>query len=226
MGGVVADPDFLRAIRAVTEAHDILLVFDEVVTGFRVALGGTAELVGVTPDLTALAKIIGGGFPLGAIGGRREVMEKTLAQSSDPADAPYKAFHSGTFQSNLIAIAAGLALLGELEQPGVLERINGYGDALRDGFQQQADKLGVNLMAGGYGSIVSFHFGDRPVRNLRDVVASDREAAATFGLGLIANGLFVTRYHVALTNGAQTEDDIAFVLNVSAGVLEAMAGAA
>ena len=226
MGGVVADPDFLRAVRAATEANDVLLVFDEIVTGFRVALGGTAELVGVTPDLTAIAKIIGGGFPLGAFGGRREIMEKTLAPSPDPAEARYKAFHSGTFQSNLIALAAGLAVLGELEQPGVLGRINGYGDALREGFQAQADRLGVNLIAGGQGSIVSFHFGDRTPRNLRDVIAGDREAAATFGLGLIANGLFVTRYHVALMNGAQSDEDIAFVLDVSATVLEAMAGAA
>jgi len=225
MGGVVADPDFLLAIRKATEANDVLLIFDEVVTGFRVALGGTAELTGVTPDLTALAKIIGGGFPLGVLGGRREIMEKTLAPSSDPAEAPYKAFHSGTFQSNLIAIAAGLAVLGELEKPGVLERINGYGDALREGFQRQADGLGVNLIAGGQGSIVSFHFGDERPRNLRDVIASDRSAAATFGLGLIANGLFVTRYHVALMNGAQTDADVAFVLDVSARVLEAMAGA-
>jgi glutamate-1-semialdehyde 2,1-aminomutase len=222
MGGVVAQTEFLQAIRAVTEAHGILLIFDEVVTGFRVGLGGAAGLTGVTPDLTALAKIIGGGFPLGAVGGRREIMERTLVQPLDPAEAQRKAFHSGTFQSNLIGLVAGLAVIGELEKPGVLERINGYGDTIRDGLRASADRFGLNLLTGGFGSIVSFHFGDAPVRNMREVAASDRDAAATFCLGLIANGIFITTYHLGLTNGAQTDADIDFVLDVAADVFEKM----
>jgi glutamate-1-semialdehyde 2,1-aminomutase len=149
-------------------------------------------------------------------------MERTLVQPLDPAEAQRKAFHSGTFQSNLIGLVAGLAVIGELEKPGVLERINGYGDTIRDGLRASADRFGLNLLTGGFGSIVSFHFGDAPVRNMREVAASDRDAAATFCLGLIANGIFITTYHLGLTNGAQTDADIDFVLDVAADVFEKM----
>src|SRR5439155_25492099 len=142
------------------ERHGILLVFDEIVTGFRVEIGGAAALTGIEPDLTALAKIIGGGFPLGAFGGRREIMDRMLTPARTPEEAPAKAFHSGTVQSNLIALTAGLAVLTELERPGVLERINALGDRLRDGLRERAARHELPLVAGGYGSIVGVHFGD------------------------------------------------------------------
>ena len=223
MGGVAADQSFLTAIRKITERLGILLIFDEVVTGFRVGLGGAAALYGVRPDLTALAKIIGGGFPLGAFGGRRDVME-TLAPARTPAEAQQRVFHSGTFQSNLVAMAAGLAVLRELEAPGVLERINGLGDRLRSGLRERAEAAGLAMTFGGYGAIVSMHFGDRPMRDMRDVLASDRVAAGIFGLGLVANGVYLTPYHVGLTNGAQTDADIDAVLDTAAYVMKEMRG--
>jgi glutamate-1-semialdehyde 2,1-aminomutase len=225
MGGVSAAASFLQTLRAVTAEHGILLVFDEVVTGFRVALGGAAELTGVTPDLTALAKIIGGGFPLGAFGGSRELMDRVLAPARTPEEAARKMFHSGTFQNNLISLRAGLALLGELEKPGVLDHVNALGDRLRAGVEALGERHGIDLVTSGHGSIVGIHFATEPVLSMRDVAGSDREGIATFCLGLLANGIFITTYHLALTNGAQTEADIDRVLEVAGAVFETMVGA-
>jgi glutamate-1-semialdehyde 2,1-aminomutase len=223
MGGVPATLEFLQALRAVTEEHGILLVFDEIVTGFRVAMGGSTALTGVTPDLTAVAKIIGGGFPLGAFGGRRDIMERVVTPARTPDEASGKIFHSGTFQNNFIALAAGLAVLRELGKPGVLDRINALGDQLRTGIDALAEEHGIEVQTTGYGSIVGIHFARSPVHTLRDVLASDRVGVATFCQGLVTRGLFITTYHLALTNGAQTPEDIAHVLEVAGDVFAVMA---
>jgi len=225
MGGVPARDDFLSALRAVTTKHGILLIFDEIVTAFRVALGGAAEMTKVVPDLTALAKIIGGGFPLGALGGRADIMETTLGPASPGDDLSRKAFQSGTFQSNLISMTAGIATLQELSKPGVLDRINANGDRLRSEVTHHGVKLGLNIHGLGYGSIVGFHFAEEEPTSLRDVLASDRDSVAAFCLGLVANGVFITPYHLGLTNAAQSDDDIDRIIEVSRQVLDAIAGA-
>lgn len=221
MGGVVAEPAFLRALRETTERLGVLLIFDEVVTGFRVALGGAAEVTGVRPDLTGLAKVIGGGFPYGAFGGRRDVMELlTPARWHEgPVDLVY---HSGTFQSNLVALVAGLALIEAVEEPGFYERLNEIGDRLRAGLGERAAAHGVDVVMGGYGSIVGMHFGSGPVRNMRDVVATDRQAAGTFALGLVAHGIFLAPYHMMLGNALQTGHDIDAVLDAADDVFAVM----
>lgn len=224
MGGVPADADFLREVREVTRRHGILLIFDEIVTGFRVALGGAAKLYGIEPDLTALAKIIGGGFPLGAFGGRADVMDAVLTPATDPSSAARKAFHSGTFQSNLVALTAGLTTIEELERPGVLKRANAHGDRLRQAMVDLSDKLGLSLHGTGHGSIVGFHFGDAPMHNLRDVLASDRRSVATMCMGLVAHGIYITPYHLGLTNAIQTDDDIDEAIGIVAEVMTTMAG--
>lgn len=222
MGGVVAEPGFLRAVREVTERLGVLLIFDEVVTGFRVALGGAAEVTGVRPDLTGLAKVIGGGFPHGAFGGRRDVME-LLAPARWHEGPVERVYHSGTFQGNLVALVAGLALIEALEEPGFYERLNAIGDRLRAGLAARAAVHGVEVVMGGYGSIVGMHFGSGPVRTMRDVVATDRQAAGTFALGLVAHGIFLAPYHMMLANSLLTDEDIDVVLDVADDVFRVMA---
>src|SRR5215213_1168214 len=152
-GGMIpADREFLEALRALTVQHEALLIFDEVVT-FRLEPGGVQERYRVRPDLTSFAKIIGGGFPVGAFGGRAEVMEQF-----DPAN-PRPLWQSGTFNGNAITMIAG-AVAMEHYPASEVARINGLGDRLRTGFQQTLDDAGVAGHATGYGSFVGLHFSE------------------------------------------------------------------
>ncbi len=222
MAGIVADQGFLEALREVTARHGILLIFDEVITGFRVALGGSTAVTGVTPDLVALAKTIGGGLPMGAFGGRRDVMEQVVTPPRNADDDRVTIFQSGTFQTNLVSLAAGLAMLSELEKPGVYEKLTSTGDQVRQGIEKMGANLGLPVQATGQGPIFGVYFADEPVRTIRDVLGSDREMAGTFYLGLVAHGVYITPYHLGFTNASQGEEEIDRVLEVCQTVLEAI----
>ena len=219
LGGVIADQDFLEALREVTARHDIVLIFDEVITGFHVHLGGSAAVTGITPDLTTLAKAIGGGFPLGAFGGRRDIMEAVVTPPRGPDDDRITIFQSGTFQSNLVSLAAGIAMLDELEKPGVIERMNEHGERIREGLAKIGADLGMPLQAIGQGPIFGVYFADKPVRTIRDVVASDKQMAGLFYLGLVVHGVYIMPYHLGFTNAAQGAGDIDEVLEACRTVL-------
>src|SRR5207245_6952629 len=134
MGLVPPLPGFLEQLRSLTKAYGALLIFDEVMTGFRVALGGMQERVGITPDLTCLGKIIGGGLPVGAYGGRREIMEQVA-----PLGPVYQA---GTLSGNPLAMAAGIATLTELRKPGQYEKLEHKGRLLGDGMTRAIHEVG------------------------------------------------------------------------------------
>jgi glutamate-1-semialdehyde 2,1-aminomutase len=221
LAGVAAEQPFLEALREVTARHGVLLVYDEVLTGFRIALGGTVERTGVVPDLTALAKTIGGGFPLGAYGGRREIMEQVVAP---PRDAPrhQAIYQSGTFQSNLVSLRAGLAMLGELAKPGVYERLEAAGDTIRNGIADIAGQVGIPVRTIGVGAIFGVYFTDRPVRSLRDALSTDLAASRAFDMGMLASGVFTSGGHTGLTNLAQTDDDLEQILDAARYVLKIM----
>jgi glutamate-1-semialdehyde 2,1-aminomutase len=221
LAGVAAEQPFLEALRDVTARHGVLLVYDEVLTGFRIALGGAVELTGVVPDLTALAKTIGGGFPLGAYGGRREIMEQVVAP---PRDAPrhQAIYQSGTFQSNLVSLRAGLTMLGELAKPGVYERLHAAGDTIRNGIADIAGQVGIPVRTIGVGPIFGVYFTDRPVRSLRDALGTDLAASRAFDMGLLASGVFTSGGHTGLTNLAQTDDDLEQILDAARYVLKIM----
>jgi glutamate-1-semialdehyde 2,1-aminomutase len=221
LGGVPAESSFLQALREVTSRHGIILIFDEVLTGFRLALGGAAEVTGVTPDLTALAKTIGGGFPLGAFGGRRDIMEAVVAP---PADAPRHTaiFQSGTFQSNLVSLRAGLAMIQELEKPGVYERLNRAGEKIRNGINEIAAESRIPLQAVGLGSIYGIFFCDKPVNSLRDAALSDSAAVGTFALGMLANGIYTLPAHIGMNNLAQTDEDLDQIIDTARYVIKVM----
>ena len=219
LGGIVAGQSFLEALREVTARHGILLILDEVITGFRVAPGGSAEVTGIVPDLTALAKTIGGGFPMGAFGGRRDVMSRVVTPKQGPDDDRETIFQSGTFQSNLVSLTAGLAMLSELEQPGTYEKLDDLGSQVREGIEKIGANLGLPIQAVGQGSIFGVYFADEPPRTIRDVIASDRESAGIFYLGLLAHGVFITPYHLGFTNAAQNQAEIDELLDICQGVL-------
>lgn len=208
------DPAFLRALRDQTTRRGIVLIFDEVVVWPRVGLSGAQGLYGVTPDLTALGKALGGGLPLGALAGRRDLMSLTVPRAGRPPDttSPY-VFHGGTYNGTPIALAAGLATLNVLEEPGVLEGLDRRAAELRDGLTALATRRGLPMQVLGQGSVVDFYFAEQPIRSSRDVWASDLARRRALDYRLLVAGLYnapVHRYHLSL---AHTESDIATTLD-------------
>jgi glutamate-1-semialdehyde 2,1-aminomutase len=208
------DPAFLLALREQTTRRGIVLIFDEVVVWPRVGLSGAQGLYGVTPDLTAFGKAIGGGLPLGALVGRRDLMSLMVPRAGRAPDTstPY-VFHGGTYNGTPIALAAGLATLNVLEEPGVLDGLDRRADQLRDGLTSIAARAGIALQVLGRGSVVDFYFTDRPIRTSRDVWASHLARRRSLDYRLLVAGLYnapVHRYHLSL---AHTEADIAMTLD-------------
>ena len=217
LGGMPPENSFMKALREITEKESIILIFDEVITAFRISLSGGCSLSGVIPDLRTMGKIVGGALPVGAYGGRREIMDKvvTPAEPKDTAAQKLKIFSSGTYSGNPVSMVAGVATIKELEKPGFYERINGYGEKIRSGLRKIAKDIGFDVQVLGVGSLFSVHFSERPLKNLRDILSSDRETAGAFYMGLAANGVYILEYHVGFTSAAHTEADIAKVLSVS-----------
>jgi glutamate-1-semialdehyde 2,1-aminomutase len=158
-GCILPEPGYLELLRELTTRHGALLIFDEVITGFRFARGGAQELYGVTPDLTTLAKGLGGGFPVAAIGGSREVMEMI-------ADGRYS--HSGTYNANAVQTAAVSATMDVLAEPGLYERQRALGDRLARGLHDLAGEAGLPVRVEGLGTVFQLWFTDRPIRDWRD----------------------------------------------------------
>jgi glutamate-1-semialdehyde 2,1-aminomutase len=222
LGGIVAETSFVEAIRNVTREEGVLLIFDEVITGFRMGLSGGVSLSGVLPDLRAIGKIIGGGFPVGGYGGRKDVMENVLTPTDDPDLPPFRTYQSGTFTGNPVSMVAGLALIRELERPGVYERMYRHGERLRTGIRQLAQDVSIPVQLTGVGSIFGVHFSEHPVKNIRDMSRNDRTRQRSFHLGLVANGVHISPAHIGFTNAAQTDSDIGKILDVSEHVLRVM----
>ncbi len=169
-GGVQPEPGYLQGVRQLADTYEVLLIFDEILT-FRLDIGGLQSVYGVTPDLTTIAKFIGGGLPLGAFGGRKEIMAPF-----DPTH-PQTIAHNGTFNGNNITMAAGLATM---EDFGVEEvaRINTLGQRLKDGFNRAFQAGGMKARASGLGSIIRIHWSDGEIKTARDAVAAQEAAGA------------------------------------------------
>jgi glutamate-1-semialdehyde 2,1-aminomutase len=176
MGVVPPEPGFLEALRALCDASGALLVFDEVITGFRVARGGAQERFGVLPDLTVLGKIVGGGLPLAAFGGRAEVMER-LAPSGD-------VYQAGTLSGNPLATAAGRSVLRRLRDPAVYERLEETSARLEAGLAPFGRVQRV-------GAMLTLFMRDEPVRRFEDAQSSDAERYAELFRHLLAKGVYV-----------------------------------
>ncbi len=183
MGVVLPGDGFLPGLRDLTREHGALLIFDEVMTGFRVALGGAQAHYGVMPDLTTLGKVIGGGLPVGAYGGRRAIMELVA-----PAGSMYQA---GTLSGNPLAMAAGLATLRVLAEPGTFERVVAVADAVRGCIAACAAEVGIPVQTAQAGTMFSAFFNDRPIANYADVKASDAGRYGRFFHALLERGVYL-----------------------------------
>ena len=199
MGVVPPDEGFLDALRGLCDASGALLVFDEVITGFRVARGGAQELYGVTPDLTILGKIVGGGLPLAAFGGRAEVMDELA-----PSGPVYQA---GTLSGNPLATAAGLAVLRRLRDPFVYEELERKGARLEEGLAGAGPRAG-NVQR--VGAMLTLFMCNRSVRNFEDAQACDTERYGALFRHLLERGIYVapSQFEAMFVSLAHSDDDI------------------
>jgi glutamate-1-semialdehyde 2,1-aminomutase len=200
MGVVPPHPGFLEVLRTLCDASGALLVFDEVITGFRVARGGAQELYGVTPDLTVLGKIAGGGLPLAAFGGRADVMSELA-----PSGPVYQA---GTLSGNPLATAAALVVLRRLRDPAVYERLEELGARLEAGLNDATQ--GQPVLVQRVGAMATLFFRDGPVRNFRDASESDTDRFAAWFRHLLAHGIYVapSQYEALFLSTAHGDAEI------------------
>ena len=202
MGVVPPAEGFLEGLRKLCDATGALLIFDEVITGFRLGLGGAQELYGVTPDLTTLGKILGGGFPVGAFGGRADIMNNL-----SPDGAVYQA---GTLSGNPIAMAAGLATLKELTRDGVYERLSETAARLARLTEEAARDAGVTVTTTRVGSMMGLFFAEAPIRNFDDVSRCDSALFAKYFHALLTRGVYIapSPFEAGFVSLAHTEDVI------------------
>ncbi|MGD0114583.1 MAG: glutamate-1-semialdehyde 2,1-aminomutase [Dehalococcoidia bacterium] len=202
MGVVAPQPGFLESLREITRRDGALLVFDEVITGFRVAYGGAQSLYGVAPDLTCLGKIIGGGLPVGAYGGRRDIMEMLA-----PLGPVYQA---GTLSGNPLAMAAGLATLRELQSPGFYERLEELSAKLVEGIGQAAARAGVSLRLNRVGSMRTPFFVDAPVTDYESARRADTVRYARFFHAMLERGVYLapSPFEAVFMSSAHGDEEI------------------
>lgn len=214
MGVVIPEQGFLQQLREVTEENDALLIFDEVITGFRIARGGAQEFYGVTPDLTCLGKIIGGGLPVGAYTGRADIMG-TVA----PEGPVYQA---GTLSGNPVAMSAGLATLKKLESGNVYNDLEGNTAELVEGIRDIVSRTGVDATVNSLGSMFTVFFTDKKVYDYSTAVACNTEKFAQFFKGLISRGMVFppSQFESVLVSTAHTKNDIDNALEIILSVMK------
>ena len=213
---------FLEAVRSLATARGIVLIFDEIVVWPRVGLGGAQGLFGIRPDLTTLGKALGGGLPLGALAGRRDLLSLVAprAARTDADGRPY-VFHGGTYNGTPAALAAGLATLNILEEPGAIEAVDAVADQLRHGVAEVARRRGIALQVIGRGSIVDFYFTETPIASSREVWTSNLVERRALDYRLLAGGVYnapLHRYHLST---AHTPRDVDRTLTLFEGSLTA-----
>jgi glutamate-1-semialdehyde 2,1-aminomutase len=202
MGVVRPQPGFLETLRALSAKHGALLIFDEVITGFRLAFGGAQQIVGVQPDLTILGKIVGGGMPVGAYGGKREIM--TRVSPSGPV------FQAGTLSGNPAAMAAGLATLRQLQTNPPYERLERLGRRLATGLQRAAEDAGIPHWVAQVGSLVTLFFHPGPVNDYEAVTRSDTKQFARFFWKMVEQGVYLpcSQFEAWFISTAHTDQEI------------------
>jgi glutamate-1-semialdehyde 2,1-aminomutase len=216
---VVPQPGFLQGVREITARHGVPLIFDEIVTGFRFAYGGAQEYYGVVPDLAAFGKIIGGGFPLAAVVGRRDIMRHFSQEMSEGGFVQ----QAGTLNGNPIAAAAGLATLAELRRPGTYERLFATGTRLKQGLEATARRAGLPVQVAGEAPVFEIYFTDRPITDYRATLSADQALHAAFTREMLARGVVkaAQKFYVSLVH---TEAEVARTLAVFGEALTAVAG--
>ena len=201
-GFIPPAPEFHPALRTLCDRHGALLIFDEVMTGFRVAPGGAQERLGIRPDLTTLGKIVGGGFPVGAYGGRADLMRRIAPEGP--------VYQAGTLSGNPVAMAAGLATLREAAQRGFYEGLEGRTTRLLGGLEDAARRHGIPVTLGHAGSMWGIYFTPGPVRNYADAKRADTALFARWHKAALARGIFLapSAFEAAFVSSAHTDADI------------------
>ncbi len=201
IGPVLPKKGYLEDVRKVTRENDVVLIFDEVITGFRFAMGGAQEYYGVTADMTTLGKILGGGFHIGVIGGKREIMENI-----SPAGPVYQA---GTFNGSPVSMTAGLAMISTLKKENVHDIVNRKGDAMRKALCDVISDLGLDYNVSGVSSMFKVFFGDMPY-NYQDALRCDKEKFNVFFRKMLSDGVFLppSQYETNFLSLAHSRDDI------------------
>ena len=209
-------PGYLEFLRTATRANGALLIFDEVMTGFRLAKGGAQERFGITPDLSCFGKVIGGGLPVGAFGGRAEVMD-CLA----PLGPVYQA---GTLSGNPVAMAAGIAALEELAASSAYAKLEELGTALEAGLRQAAKAAGVPVQFNRCGSMFCGYFTSEPVHSLADAMKSDRERFKQYFHGMLAEGVYLapSQFEAGFISTAHSDADIRQTVDAAARVMKTL----
>jgi glutamate-1-semialdehyde 2,1-aminomutase len=212
-GFIPPDAGFLEGLRELTHEHGALLVFDEVMTGFRIAYGGAQEKFGITPDLTTLGKVIGGGLPVGAYGGRRDIMSMVA-----PAGPMYQA---GTLSGNPLAMTAGIKTLELLQKSGTYEYLDKITKKLANGLLQIAQETGHAACGGSISAMFGLFLTGGPVHNYEDAKKSDLAKFARFHRGMLEHGIYLapSQFEAGFTSFAHTEEDIDRTLEAARDVM-------
>jgi len=206
VGFIPPAPEFHPALRALCDRHGALLIFDEVMTGFRVASGGAQQRLGVRPDLTTLGKIVGGGFPVGAYGGRADLMRRIAPEGP--------VYQAGTLSGNPVAMAAGLATLREIARQGFYEALEGRTARLLGGLEDAARRRGIPMTLGHAGSMWGAYFTAGPVRNYADAKTTDTALFARWHKAALDRGVFLapSAFEAGFVSSAHTDADIEFTI--------------
>lgn len=213
MGLVPPEPEFLETLRRETQKSGSLLIFDEVMTGFRLSYGGAQALYGITPDLSAFGKIVGGGLPVGAYGGKKEIMAQIAPEGP--------VYQAGTLSGNPLAMAAGVATLKELQKPGFYEALEATSARLSDGILRLAERSGIPLSVNRVGAMMSIFFTDKPVRNFEDAKTSNLETFTTYYNRMLERGVYLppSQFEALFISSAHETADIDLFLSAAESVL-------
>jgi glutamate-1-semialdehyde 2,1-aminomutase len=214
MGMVPPADGFLETLRALTQQHGAVLIFDEVMTGFRVAYGGAQSIYGITPDLTCFGKVIGGGLPVGAYGGNKDIMSQIAPQGS--------VYQAGTLSGNPIAMTAGIATLEQLKKEGVYESLGQKSSRLVAGLAHAAQNAGVAARVGHVGSMLGMFFTDRDVACFEDAKTCDLELFAKFYQGMRRQGVYIapSQFEALFLSTAHSDEHIDATANAAEQVLK------
>ncbi|MEW6615029.1 MAG: glutamate-1-semialdehyde 2,1-aminomutase [Thermodesulfobacteriota bacterium] len=209
MGVIQPKAGFLEGLRKLCDQHGIVLIFDEVITGFRVSFGGAQELYSVFPDLTCLGKIVGGGLPVGAFGGKKEIMEKI-----SPLGPVYQA---GTLSGNPLAMTAGVETLKILSQEGVYEILDEKAKILTGGIENAAKKMGIPVFSTRIGSMSTLFFSDREVTDYSSAKTSDTKRFARYFSAMLEQGIYLapSQFEASFVSLAHTDEDIEKTIEVA-----------
>lgn len=217
MNLVKPSQEFVHTLRQITAQHGSVLIYDEVMTGFRVALGGAQSVHGITPDLTTMGKVIGGGMPLAAFGGKKEIMD-----CISPLGAVYQA---GTLSGNPVAVAAGLKTLEIIQRAGFYEHLTARTEQLVNGINQAAKQTGITFTADSIGGMFGFYFADHAPQNYSDIAASNIASFKTFFHGLLERGVALgpSAYEASFMSAAHTAELVDETIAIARTVFADMA---